>query len=61
MCPDEPTQEQIQAFLEDYREVCRKHGLMVISEGEQVEVYWAAPTLWGLVIPDGLPMGKHAY
>ena len=28
----------IQAFLEDYKVLCRRHGCLVVSDGEAVEV-----------------------
>jgi hypothetical protein len=35
-------------FLREYRDLCRKHGLMVCSDGEEVEVGKANHDLWGV-------------
>ena len=36
------------AFLHEYTELCRKHGLMVLSNGEPVVVGDADEDLWGI-------------
>lgn len=38
--------ERIEAFLDEYEALCRKHGLMVLSEGEALQVDEADETLW---------------
>lgn len=35
-------------FLEDYREICEKHKLMVLSDGEPVEIGPYDPALWDI-------------
>ena len=47
--------KKIQAFLLAYKELCHKHGVCVISEGEQVEAEtkedvgdWMWGSLWGI-------------
>lgn len=37
-----------QAFINEYRELCKKHNLMVLSEGEIVVVAEYEDNLWGL-------------
>lgn len=40
--------ENVEAFLAEYETLCRKHGLMVLSEGEAVEVCPVDDELWGI-------------
>lgn len=40
--------ERAKNFLKEYSELCKKHGLMVLSEGEQVQIAPYEEDLWGL-------------
>ena len=40
--------ENYTIFLKDYRELCKKHGLMILSDGEEVEVGEYEKDLWGV-------------
>jgi len=40
--------ENYEAFYREYEALCKKHGLMVISEGEEVTIYRYREGLWGL-------------
>ncbi len=42
---DKKTTAIIRAFLQEYKALCDKHGCMVVSEGEQVEVVHAPDQL----------------
>lgn len=42
------TPENVTKFLEEYEQLCRKHNLMVFSEGESVEVDKADEDLWAI-------------
>ena len=40
--------ERAQKFLKEYSELCRKHGLMICSDGEQVQIGAVDKDLWGV-------------
>ena len=35
-------------FIKEYRKLCKKYSIMIISEGESVELYTYQEDLWGL-------------
>ena len=43
-----PSAAKMEAFLDEYRALCRRHGLMVFSDGEAVQIGDADEELWGL-------------
>lgn len=40
--------EEYEDFYEEYEALCKKHGLMVLSDGEQVQIGSRDEKLWGL-------------
>jgi hypothetical protein len=42
------TPHNVEEFLDEYEQLCRKHNLMVFSDGESVEVDEADENLWGI-------------
>ena len=40
--------EEVAQFLKEYESLCKKHGLMVLSEGEEVSVGPLDDSLWGI-------------
>ena len=43
------TSAKVLAFLDEYEALCRKHGCIVLSEGEEVEAVETPPgNLWGV-------------
>ena len=40
--------EELEEFYKEYRELCKKHNLMVCSDGEEVQISKYEEGLWGL-------------
>ena len=40
--------EKYLAFVKEYVELCDKHGVMICSEGEELQVSDADDILWGI-------------
>lgn len=50
---DKNETERVKRFLEEYKALCKKHGCLVLSDGEEVEVspdkhLATAPDPWGI-------------
>ena len=40
--------EKLLAFVKEYVELCDRHGVMILSEGEELQVDEADDNLWGI-------------
>lgn len=47
------------AFMAEYESLCRKHGLMVSSDGEPVSIGPADSDLWGIKTSTADWLRKH--
>lgn len=46
---EKPLEQRVQAFAQEYVKLAKKHGLMIYSDGEEIQVGEADPELWGMV------------